>query len=30
MVDRPAGAIHIPIERAMDLLIERGLPAREK
>lgn len=27
-VDRDAGVVHIPIERAMQLLIERGLPAR--
>ena len=29
-VDRPAGVVRIPVERAMDLLIERGLPARER
>jgi hypothetical protein len=27
-VDRGAGIIHIPIERAMELTVERGLPAR--
>lgn len=27
-VDREAGIIHIPIERAMDLIAERGLPTR--
>jgi len=27
-VDEKAGKIHIPIERAMDLLIQRGLPLR--
>ena len=27
-VDRQAGVVHIPIERAMQLLVERGLPAR--
>ncbi|MDQ2969604.1 MAG: hypothetical protein M3R62_01380 [Acidobacteriota bacterium] len=26
-VDRNAGAVHIPIERAMDLLVQRGIPA---
>jgi hypothetical protein len=26
--DRDAGLVRIPVERAMDLLIERGLPAR--
>jgi hypothetical protein len=25
-VDRPAGVVRIPIERAMDLVVERGLP----
>jgi hypothetical protein len=25
-VDRPAGIVHIPIDRAIDLLAERGLP----
>ncbi|MCL5742512.1 MAG: hypothetical protein M1541_01100 [Acidobacteria bacterium] len=28
-VDRKAGVVRIPIDRAMDLLAERGLPARE-
>jgi len=27
-VDRGRGIVHIPIHRAMDLLLERGLPAR--
>jgi len=27
-VDQPAGVIHIPIERAMQLVAERGLPVR--
>ncbi len=27
-VDEQAGTVHIPIERAMDLLVERGLPVR--
>ncbi len=27
-VDREAGVIHIPIERAMELVAERGLPTR--
>lgn len=27
-VDRSAGIVHIPIERAMELTVERGLPAR--
>jgi hypothetical protein len=27
-VDRPNGVVRIPISRALDLLIERGLPAR--
>ncbi len=27
-VDRKAGVVRIPIDRAMDLLAERGLPAR--
>ncbi|HXM77219.1 MAG TPA: hypothetical protein VN971_10610 [Thermoanaerobaculia bacterium] len=26
-VDRNAGTVHIPIERAMDLLVQRGIPA---
>lgn len=28
-VDRPAGVVRIPIERAMELTLERGLPTRE-
>lgn len=28
-VDRANGIVRIPIERAMDLLVERGLPARD-
>jgi hypothetical protein len=28
-VDRDRGVVHIPIDRAIELLIERGLPARE-
>jgi hypothetical protein len=28
-VDRPAGIVHIPIERAIELLAQRGLPACE-
>jgi hypothetical protein len=27
-MDEKAGTIHIPIERAMDLIVERGLPVR--
>ena len=27
-VDRTRGTVHIPIQRAMDLLLERGLPTR--
>jgi len=27
-VDRSRGIVHIPIEQAMDLVLERGLPAR--
>lgn len=27
-IDQQAGTVHIPIERAIDLLLERGLPAR--
>jgi hypothetical protein len=27
-VDEKAGTVHIPIERAMDLIIQRGLPVR--
>src|SRR5229473_1590124 len=29
-VDEKAGTVHIPIERAMDLLVERGLPVRSQ
>ena len=29
-INREAGILHIPIERAMDLVAERGLPARKK
>lgn len=29
-VDRQAGVIHMPIERAMELTLERGLPARDE
>jgi len=29
-VDEKAGTVHIPIERAMDLLVQRGLPVREQ
>jgi hypothetical protein len=28
-IDRPQGIVHIPIERAIELTAERGLPARE-
>src|SRR5258708_31133126 len=28
--DEKAGTVHIPIERAMDLLVERGLPVRSQ
>jgi hypothetical protein len=28
MSDEKAGTVHIPIERAMDLIVERGLPVR--
>ena len=28
-VDQNAGVVHIPIERAMDLLLQRGLPTRQ-
>lgn len=28
-VDQGAGVVHIPIDRAIDLVIERGLPTRE-
>ncbi|HVI10343.1 MAG TPA: hypothetical protein VND65_18790 [Candidatus Binatia bacterium] len=27
-VDEPAGVVHIPIDRAMDLLVQKGLPVR--
>jgi hypothetical protein len=29
-VDKNAGVVHIPIERAMDLVMERGLPLRKE
>jgi hypothetical protein len=29
-VDEKAGKVHIPIERAMDLLVQRGLPVRSE
>lgn len=29
-VDEKAGTLHIPIERAMDLLAQRGLPVRQQ
>ena len=29
-VDRSAGAVRIPIDKAKDLLMERGLPVRGK
>jgi hypothetical protein len=29
-VDQGRGTVHIPIERAMQLLLERGLPARQQ
>lgn len=29
-VDEKAGTVHIPIDRAMDLLVQRGLPVREQ
>jgi hypothetical protein len=29
-VDKQAGTVHIPIERAMDLLAQRGLPVRSQ
>lgn len=28
-VDREAGLVRVPVERAMELLVERGLPTRE-
>ena len=27
-IDKDAGTVRIPIDRAMDLLVERGLPTR--
>jgi hypothetical protein len=29
-VDQPAGVVHIPIERAMELVAQRGLPTRSQ
>lgn len=29
-VDEKAGTLHIPIERAMDLIVQRGLPVRSQ
>jgi len=29
-VDEKAGTVHIPIDRAMDLLVQRGLPVRSE
>jgi hypothetical protein len=29
-VDEKAGTVHIPIERAMDLIVQRGLPVRSQ
>jgi len=29
-VDEKAGKVHIPIERAMDLIVQRGLPVRSQ
>ena len=29
-LDEKAGTVHIPIERAMDLLVQRGLPVRNQ
>lgn len=29
-VDQNAGTVHIPIDRAMDLLVQRGLPVRPR
>jgi hypothetical protein len=29
-VDEKAGTVHIPIERAIDLLVQRGLPVRQQ
>ena len=28
-IDQEQGIVHIPIERAMDILVEKGLPARQ-
>jgi hypothetical protein len=28
-IDQEQGIVHIPIERAMDMLVEKGLPARQ-
>jgi len=27
-VNQPSGVVHIPVDRAMDLVLQRGLPAR--
>jgi hypothetical protein len=29
-VDKAGGTLHIPIDRAIEILAERGLPSREK
>jgi len=29
-VDQDAGKVRIPIDRAMDLIVQRGLPVREQ
>lgn len=29
-IDRETGTLHIPIDRAMDLLVERGLPEQDQ
>ena len=29
-IDRPAGVVRVPVERAMELLLERGLPVAEE
>jgi len=29
-VDKPAGIVRIPVERAKELILERGLPARQQ
>lgn len=29
-VDKPAGIVHIPVERAKDLILQQGMPATEK